>query len=49
MPAIKPSGIEVLVLSLALALPMAATAQQNIENLKQMKVSGVDPSMPPVP
>jgi len=32
-----------------LVLPMAATAQQNIENLKQMKVSGVDPSMPPVP
>jgi len=24
-------------------------AQTNIENLKQMKVSGVDPSMPPVP
>ena len=29
-------------------LPHAA-AQQNIEKLKQMKVSGVDPSMPPVP
>ena len=36
--------------SLLLALPMAASAQQtNIENLKQMKVSGVDPSLPPVP
>ena len=29
-------------------LPQAA-AQQNIEKLKQMKVSGVDPNMPPVP
>ncbi len=27
----------------------AALAQAQIENLKQMKVSGVDPSMPPVP
>ena len=36
--------------SLLLALPMAASAQQtNIENLKQMKLSGVDTSLPPVP
>ncbi len=41
--------IGLLAASFALALPMTATAQQNIENLKQMKVSGVDPSMPPVP
>ena len=36
----------------ALALLVAGKAQAqapNIENLKQMKVSGVDPSMPPVP
>ncbi|WP_372526601.1 PQQ-dependent sugar dehydrogenase [Piscinibacter sp.] len=39
-------------LAAAMALLAAAPAQaqdQNIENLKQMKLSGVDPSMPPVP
>ena len=39
-------------LTAGLALLVAGNAQaqaQNIENLKQMKVSGVDPSMPPVP
>ena len=39
-------------LTAALALLVAGNAHaqaQNIENLKQMKVSGVDPSMPPVP
>ena len=39
-------------LTAALALLVAGHAQAqapNIENLKQMKVSGVDPSMPPVP
>jgi glucose/arabinose dehydrogenase len=41
--------IGLLASSFVLALPMTATGQQNIENLKQMKVSGVDPSMPPVP
>ena len=38
--------------AVAAALLVAGTAQAqapNIENLKQMKVSGVDPSMPPVP
>ena len=46
----KSLRIALLASSLLLALPMAASAQQtNIENLKQMKVSGVDPSMPPVP
>ena len=50
MHASKPLRIGLLASSLMLALPMAASAQQtNIENLKQMKVSGVDPSMPPVP
>ena len=33
----------------ALLASGAALAQAQIENLKQMKVSGVDPSMPPVP
>ena len=36
----------------AMALLIAGNAHaqaQNIENLKQMKVSGVDPNMPPVP
>ena len=32
-----------------LAAGSAAAQAPNIENLKQMKVSGVDPSMPPVP
>ena len=39
-------------LTAALALLVAGNAHaqaQNIENLKQMKVSGVDPNMPPVP
>lgn len=45
----KSLRIGLLASSIALALPMAASAQQNIENLKQMKVSGVDPSMPSVP
>ncbi len=39
-------------LTAATALLIAGNAQAqapNIENLKQMKVSGVDPSMPPVP
>ena len=39
-------------LTAALALLVASNAHAqapNIENLKQMKVSGVDPSMPPVP
>jgi glucose/arabinose dehydrogenase len=39
-------------LTAAVALLVAVSAQAqapNIENLKQMKVSGVDPSMPPVP
>ena len=39
-------------LTAALALLVAGNAHAqapNIENLKQMKVSGVDPSMPPVP
>jgi glucose/arabinose dehydrogenase len=50
MHASKSLRIGLLASSLVLALPMAASAQQtNIENLKQMKVSGVDPSMPPVP
>ena len=50
MHASKSLRIGLLASSLMLALPMAASAQQtNIENLKQMKVSGVDPSMPPVP
>ena len=48
MRASRSLGIGLLASSLVLALPMAATAQQNIENLKQMKVSGVDPTMPPV-
>jgi glucose/arabinose dehydrogenase len=47
MTASKPLGIAVA--ALALALPMIASAQQqNIENLKQMKLSGVDASLPPV-
>jgi hypothetical protein len=50
MHASKSLGIGLLVSLLVLGLPLAASAQQtNIENLKQMKVSGVDPSMPPVP
>jgi glucose/arabinose dehydrogenase len=49
MHASKSLGIGLLTSSLVLALPMAATAQQNIENLKQMKLSGVDASLPPVP
>ncbi len=39
-------------LTAAMALLIAGNAHaqaQNIENLKQMKVSGVDPNMPPVP
>lgn len=48
MLASKSLGIAVA--ALALALPMTASAQQqNIENLKQMKLSGVDATLPPVP
>ena len=50
MHACKSLRIGLLASSLLLALPMSASAQQtNIENLKQMKLSGVDPSLPPVP
>jgi glucose/arabinose dehydrogenase len=49
MHAPKSLRIALLASAVLLALPMAATAQQNIENLKQMKISGVDPSMPSVP
>jgi glucose/arabinose dehydrogenase len=50
MHACKSLRIGLLASSLLLALPMAASAQQtNIENLKQMKLSGVDTSLPPVP
>src|ERR1700682_3737872 len=50
MHARKSLRIGLLASSLLLALPMAASAQQtNIENLKQMKLSGVDTSLPPVP
>ena len=50
MHARKSLRIGMLASSLLLALPMSASAQQtNIENLKQMKLSGVDPSLPPVP
>lgn len=45
----KSLRIGLLASAMALALPMAASAQQNIENLKQMKVSGVDPGMPAIP
>ena len=46
----KSLRIGLLASSLVLALPMAASAQQqNIENLKQMKLSGVDASLPSVP
>ena len=46
----KSLRIGLLASSLLLALPMSAPAQQtNIENLKQMKLSGVDTSLPPVP
>ena len=49
MHSCKSLVIGLLASSLALALPMAASAQQqNIENLKQMKLSGVDASVPPV-
>ena len=42
--------VSALAASATLLLAAAAQAQApNIENLKQMKVSGVDPSMPPVP
>ena len=41
--------IGLLASSFVLALSMTATAQQNIEKLKQMKVSGTDPNIPPVP
>ncbi len=50
MHACKSLRIGLLASSLLLALPMSASAQQtNIENLKQMKLSGVDTSLPPVP
>ena len=50
MHARKSLRIGLLASSLLLALPMSASAQQtNIENLKQMKISGVDTSLPPVP
>jgi glucose/arabinose dehydrogenase len=50
MHARKSLRIGLLASSLLLALPMSASAQQtNIENLKQMKLSGVDTSLPPVP
>ena len=35
--------------AIALAVGSVQAQAPNIENLKQMKVSGVDPSMPPVP
>jgi glucose/arabinose dehydrogenase len=42
--------LSTLTTAVALLVASAANAQApNIENLKQMKVSGVDPSMPPVP
>ena len=45
--------VSIFVLSAVAAALMASGAAQaqapNIENLKQMKVSGVDPNMPPVP
>ncbi len=50
MHACQSLRIGLLASSLLLALPMSASAQQtNIENLKQMKISGVDTSLPPVP
>ena len=46
-------AVSIFVLSAVAAALMASGAAQaqatNIENLKQMKVSGVDPSLPPVP
>ena len=46
-------AVSIFVLSAVAAALMASGAAQaqttNIENLKQMKVSGVDPNMPPVP
>jgi glucose/arabinose dehydrogenase len=48
----KTSSLVLSTLTTAVALLVAGTAHAqapNIENLKQMKVSGVDPSMPPVP
>jgi glucose/arabinose dehydrogenase len=49
MHACKSFGIGLLASLSMLALPLEATAQQqNIENLKQMKVSGVDASLPPI-
>ena len=49
MRACKSLAIGLLTSSFVLALPLAASAQQqNIENLKQMKVSGVDASLPPI-
>ncbi len=48
----KTASLFLTTLGAAAALMVAGTvfaqAQTNIENLKQMKVSGVDPSMPPV-
>jgi len=41
--------LSVATLAIALAFAGPAVAQQNIENLKQMKLSGVDVSLPPVP
>ena len=49
----KTASLFLTVLGAAAALLVASTVhaqvQAKIENLKQMKVSGVDPSMPPVP
>ena len=50
MLACKSFGIALLASVSMLVLPLAASAQQqNIENLKKMKLSGVDASLPPVP
>ncbi len=42
-------GASVLAAAASLAMASAALAQQNIEKLKQMKVSGTDLNIPPVP
>ena len=49
MRVLKMLTVGALAATLLVALLPQAAAQQNIEKLKQMKVSGVDPSMPPVP
>ncbi|MBI2081151.1 MAG: sorbosone dehydrogenase, partial [candidate division NC10 bacterium] len=49
MGSVKAVAMAVLATILLAALPQPASAQQNLEKLKQFKVSGTDLNIPPVP